>query len=95
MSVLNDRKVTQYDPLSDTDTLVATETKQDTIIGHLENIVGMAIPEYDYASVSYNDGTFTDTYVFKSGGSGGSTVSTVVIVYTDATRQRISTVTKT
>mgnify|MGYP003395563527 CR=1 FL=1 len=37
----------------------------------------------------------TETWTFKSGGSGGTTTNTVVIVYTDATLATISTVTKT
>lgn len=48
---------------------------------------------YDY--ISYTSGTLTDTYVFKTGGSGGTTVSTVVITYTDSTKATMSNVTKT
>lgn len=50
--------------------------------------------KYDYISVSYDSAT-QETYTFKSGGSGGTTVATVVVVYTDATKANISTVTKT
>lgn len=55
---------------------------------------GMNLPEYDFVSLTISPDT-TETYTFKTGGSGGTTVSTVVIVYTDATRSTISTVTKT
>mgnify|MGYP001407009312 CR=1 FL=1 len=48
---------------------------------------------YDY--ISYTSGSTTDTYVFKTGGSGGTTVSTLVITYTDSTKQTMSNLTKT
>lgn len=34
----------------------------------------------------------TDTWTFKTGGAGGTTVATVVITYTDATKATISNV---
>lgn len=49
---------------------------------------------FDYVSVSYDSAT-QETYTFKTGGSGGTTVATVVVVYTDATKADLSTVTKT
>ena len=55
---------------------------------------GLGIPAYDYVAYT-NTNTTTDTYVFKTGGSGGTTVATVTIVYTDTTKSQISTVTKT
>lgn len=55
---------------------------------------GLAIPYYDYVSVAYPIAT-TETYTFKTGGSGGNTVATVTIVYTDATKENLSTVTRT
>ena len=55
---------------------------------------GLGLPGYDYVSLAISPAT-TETYTFKSGGSGGSTVATVTIVYTDATRGTISSVTKT
>lgn len=54
---------------------------------------GLSLPEYDYLSVDYTNST-TETYTFKSGGSGGTTVSTIVVVYTDSTKENVSTVTK-
>lgn len=49
---------------------------------------------YDYMSVAYTDSD-TETYTFKSGGSGGTTVATIVINYTDSTKEFISDVTRT
>ncbi len=54
---------------------------------------GLSIPAYDY--VALTQASTTDTYVFKSGGSGGSTVATVVITYTDSTKAILANVTKT
>lgn len=60
-----------------------------------ELIVGGSLvkEDYDYISVAYD--TTTDTYTFKSGGSGGDTVATVVITYTDSTKAAILSVAKT
>ena len=50
--------------------------------------------KYDYVGVAYPDGT-TEVYTFKTGGASGTTVATVTIVYVDATKEYVSTVTKT
>lgn len=49
---------------------------------------------YDYMAYTNTDST-TDTFVYKTGGSSGTTVATVTIVYTDTTKATISTVTRT
>lgn len=49
--------------------------------------------KYDY--VSNTIVTDTETWVFKTGGASGTTVATIVVVYTDSTRQDILTVTRT
>lgn len=59
----------------------------------LLKVPGLSIPIWDYMSLSTV--TNTETYTFKSGGSGGTTVAIVTVVYTDATLATISTVTKT
>lgn len=46
---------------------------------------------YDYIDVQQTSST-VDTYVFKIGGSGGTTVKTVVLTYTDATKDNLDTV---
>lgn len=48
--------------------------------------------DFDYVDVQQTNAT-TETYVFKTGGSGGTTVQTIVVVYTDATKANIDTVT--
>lgn len=59
-----------------------------------QSIAGLNIPKYDYVAFTYNSATQT-TIVFKTGGSGGTTVATLVLVYTDSTQNYLSTVTKT
>lgn len=50
--------------------------------------------EYDYIGFGYPDAD-TDVLTFKTGGAGGTTVSTITIDYTDATKEDISAITKT
>lgn len=54
---------------------------------------GLSLPAYDYVSLAV--AATTDTYTFKTGGAGGTTVATVTITYTDSTKAVISTVVKT
>lgn len=55
---------------------------------------GLVTSSYDYIAYTNTNST-TDTYVYKSGGSGGTTVATVTIVFTDTSKQQMSTVTRT
>lgn len=57
--------------------------------------IGLELGKYDYVSMALSDGDTTETYTFKTGGAGGDTVATVIIVYTDSTRDVLSSVTKT
>lgn len=47
--------------------------------------------DYDYIDIQQTS-TTVDTFVFKLGGSGGTTVRTVVITYTDDTKADMDTV---
>lgn len=51
---------------------------------------GLDIPTYDYISLSYTGDNLTSV-VFKTGGSGGTTVATLTLAYTGA---RLDSVTK-
>jgi hypothetical protein len=73
-------------------TNVATEAKQDDIIAGLEGIAGLVTLAYDYINITYT-GVNATTVVFKTGGSGGTTVATLTITY-DANNNPL-TVTKT
>lgn len=55
---------------------------------------GLIMPSYDYISAAYPL-TTQEVYTFKTGGSGGTTVATITVNYTDATKANISTVAKT
>jgi hypothetical protein len=48
--------------------------------------------DYDYLDVQQTD-TDTETYEFKTGGSGGTTVRTIVVNYTDGTKEDIDNIT--
>jgi hypothetical protein len=58
-------------------------------------VSGLALNAYDYVSMALSAADTTETYTFKTGGAGGATVNTVVIVYTDNTRTVLVSVTKT
>jgi hypothetical protein len=49
---------------------------------------------FDYISASYPTDD-SEVYTYKLGGSGGSTVATVTVTYTDDTKESISSVEKT
>lgn len=89
----------------------ATSAKQDTgntslssIDGKLPSLVNSRLPitpsgtlvseVFDFISANYAGAT-TDVYTYKSGGSGGTTVATITITYTDSTKGTISTVART
>ena len=60
---------------------LATEAKQDDTITELQVINSLVPATYDYISLSYTGDNLT-TVVFKTGGSGGTTVSTLTLAYT-------------
>ena len=61
--------------------------------GVLKIASGFNIPINDY--ISLTQATLTDTWVFKTGGVGGTTVATITITYTDSGKGTISTVART
>ena len=69
-------------------------TNTTGIITVLQSIAGFNIPAYDYVGVTYPTGT-SEVYVFKTGGSGGTTVATVTLVYSDTTKASLTSATKT
>jgi hypothetical protein len=60
------------------------------------NIYGnILIPKkYDYIGFAYPAGD-TEVLTFKTGGAGGTTIATLTIVYTDATKENVEKLTKT
>ena len=69
----------------------STEEKQDDIIAV---IGGFNIGEYDYVERAWTAGTFTEVWTFYTGGSGGTLVATVTIIYDDVDKSNIVNVTK-
>lgn len=54
---------------------------------------GLYLREYDYVALTQSDNQ--DIYTFKIGGSSGKAIGGITILYADATRATISTVTRT
>lgn len=46
---------------------------------------------YDYIGVAYPT-TTTEVYTYKDGGSGGTTVATITVTYSDATKEQLTSV---
>lgn len=84
-----DNVVLWADPV--THRLLATTTVSGTVDVNVVN--GLVTLAHDYISAAYPDDT-TEVYTFKTGGSSGTTVATITIVYTDNTKENLSTVTK-
>ncbi len=57
-------------------------------------VSGLSLNQFDYVARAY-DSVVTETWTFYKGGSGGTLVNTIVIVYTDSTLATILNVTKT
>lgn len=55
---------------------------------------GLVPLEYDYIAVDYPNST-TEIYSYYTGGSGGTLVATITVVYTDATKNAVSSVART
>jgi hypothetical protein len=74
---------------------VDTSTHEMLVKGRVSTLNTLITSPYDYIAVAYPD-TSTEVYTFKTGGSGGTTVGTITVVYSDAvTKQILSSVTKT
>jgi hypothetical protein len=51
--------------------------------------------DFDYVSMALSAGDTVETYTYKLGGSGGTTVATVVVTYTTNARSVLVSVAKT
>ena len=68
-------------PLVRENSLLYEVMKVSTIDGDpLAVVAGLSIPEHDYTSLSYT-GTNLTGVVYKTGGSGGTTVATLTLAY--------------
>lgn len=62
--------------------------------GSTRETVGMIPKVYDYISYTATSST-VDTYVYKSGGSGGTTVATLTVTWSDSTHTTLSSIART
>lgn len=61
----------------------------------MSSTFGKLVPEkYDYIAATYPT-TSTEVYTYKTGGSGGTTIATVTVVYSDSTKTILSSVART
>ena len=68
-------------PLVRENSLLYEVMKVSTIDGDpLAVVAGLSIPEHDYTALSYT-GTNLTGVVYKTGGSGGTTVATLTLAY--------------
>jgi len=68
-------------PLVRENSLLYEVMKVSTIDGDpLAVVAGLSIPEHDYIALSYT-GTNLTGVVYKTGGSGGTTVGTLTLAY--------------
>ncbi len=97
-------KVLLYDPASEKVSVIdsndnikvisyggATSAKQDSIISQLQAVNSLIPSVWDYCSLTYTGSDLTGV-VFKTGGSGGTVVSTLTLVYSSG---NLTSVTKT
>ena len=68
-------------PLVRENSLLYEVMKVSTIDGDpLAVVAGLSIPEHDYIALSYTSSNLTGV-VYKTGGSGGTTVATLTLAY--------------
>jgi hypothetical protein len=68
-------------PLVRENTLLYEVVKVSTIDGDpLAVVNGLSVPEHDYIALTYTSSNLTGV-VYKTGGSGGTTVATLVLTY--------------
>jgi hypothetical protein len=68
-------------PLVRENSLLYEVMKVSTVDGDpLAVVAGLSIPEHDYIALSYT-GTNLTGVVYKTGGSGGTTVATLTLAY--------------
>lgn len=85
-NVLNDRERDKFKQGPNGETLVQT-----TIVDSGSLLEGIT---FDYIAVTYPTSS-SEVYTYKSGGSGGTTVATITVAYSDATKENITSVERT
>jgi hypothetical protein len=67
-------------PLVKIDNQLYEEYAVKQVSGAVSVLEGLSIPEHDYISLSYTGSNLTGV-VYKTGGSGGTTVATLTLTY--------------
>lgn len=82
------------EPIANKETVEITSTTsaKRVLLVDESGVISNTIPAWDYISVA--QGATDTTYTFKDGGVGGTTVATIVITFTDATKETISTISR-
>jgi hypothetical protein len=75
---------------------INSDTREPTmnVAGSVSFTNGLYVGNWDYLSFD-GSGTYTDVYVYKSGGASGTTLATITITYTTAAKTVLVTVIKT
>lgn len=84
--VIHQRVKMEYGPNN-----TATEVSEDN---PLPVTGGIVTEKYDYVGITYPNDT-TEVFTYKTGGSGGSNVAIVTVVYADSTKEQITSVART
>lgn len=61
----------------------------------LKVIAGNGLIDFKYDFSSLTENATSDVWIFKTGGSGGTTIATITIEYTSANKKTIQDITKT
>lgn len=59
------------------------------------NVMGVLLQGVIYDAIVVTTGSTTDTYVYKTGGTSGTTVATVVVTFTTSAKDILSTIVRT
>lgn len=75
-------------------TQLGLNTLGNGIMNILPIMANKAAITFDYIAITYPT-TTSEVYTLKAGGSGGSTAATFTVVYSNATKYRVSSVAQT
>lgn len=67
----------------------ATAAKQDTLIAGLQALNSLVPSVFDYIELAYTGSDLTEV-IYRTGGSGGSIVSTLDLTYSDSVLQTVT-----
>ncbi len=79
----------------DKDLLSYTDLGDGTFARKVAIISGADGTLFTWDYISLTEAATTDTYTYKTGGSGGTTTATIVITYTSSTKLTIDNITRT